>query len=518
VATQAGFRFRQDNGARGKRRFLETTGSGACWLDYDGDGKLDVYLVQNGPLPGAAGFGSGGNRLYRNLGGGKFQDVTTGAGVSGRGYGQGCSVGDLDNDGDPDLFVTAYGRNLLYRNNGAGTFTDVATASGLGAPPGWSTSASFADYDGDGRLDLYVGHYCAYRVGEDPRCPLAPHVDSYCRPDQFRGESGRLYHNEGAGKFRDVTQAAGVLRADGKNLGVIWGDYDEDGRPDLFVANDNRPNLLFHNLGNSRFEEVAMTLGVALAEDGRAMAGMGVEFGDYDNDRHLDLMVTNYAGESNALWRNPGQGMFLDVSATSGVGPPSVPLLGFGVTFLDADRDGDRDLAVANGHVQDNVAEAFPDQSFAQPVQLLRNRGDGTFVDASTAAGPDLQRPRVGRGLCAADYDDDGDPDLLLTAMRGPIALFRNDSAASGHWIGIRCRGTRGNRDALGAQVTVTAGGRTQVAEVRSASSYLSQGDPRLLFGLGSATQVDRVSIRWPGGGETELPQPAVDRYHSLTE
>lgn len=518
VAERTGLKMRQTTGATGKRYILETLGSGACWFDYDKDGWLDLYLVQNGPLPNAPGYGPGGNRLYHNLGNGTFADVTARAGVAGRGYGHGCCAADYDRDGFVDLFVSGYGRNILYRNQGDGTFADVSKRSGLDQPAGWSTSASFGDYDGDGYADLFVGHYARYRVGQDPPCPLAPGVLSYCTPTHFEGESGRLYRNLGNGTFADVTQAAGVYNADGKNLAVIWSDLDRDGKPDLIVANDNRRNLYFHNLGNGKFDEIALLAGMALGEDGRTMAGMGVDTADYDNDGHLDLSITNYADEPTELWHNEGDGNFTDVTFPANIGPPSLPLLSFGVCFVDLDLDGWKDLVTANGHVMDNIGRVRKDAAFAQPLLLYHNQRNGVFADESPRAGPDFVKPRIGRGLCVADFDNDGAPDLLETVLNGPPALLRNEPRNKAHWLGVRCVGTKSNPDALGALVTVTIGSRKLQGEVRSGSSYLAQGDPRVHFGLGADTQVDLLEIRWPSGLRTEKRNVAADQYLQLTE
>lgn len=517
VTQAAGIDFKQNNGATGRHYFLETTGSGACWFDYDNDGWMDFYIVQNGPLPGSAGFGPGGNHLYHNNHNSTFSDVTKTAGVAGHGYGQGCSAADIDNDGFVDLFATAYGHNVLYHNNGNGTFADITVSSGLSETPGWSTSAAFADYDNDGLVDLFVGHYCAYRVGQDPPCTLVPKLRGYCPPNQFQGESGHLYHNAGHGRFTDVTRAAGVWNEDGKNLGVVWADFNDDGEIDLFVANDNRRNLLFQNKGGT-FKETALRAGIALSEDGRTMAGMGADLADYDNDGQLDLAVANFADEPNALWQNAGKGLFNDVTFPSGVGSPSLPFLGFGLTFFDADLDGFKDLVVTNGHVQDNIGLVRKDASFAQPALFYRNAGNGTFGDRSHVVGRDFVQPRVGRGLCVADFDNDGDLDILLINLNGPPALLRNDGGNRNHHLVIRCVGTRGNRDAIGARVSVESTGMRQVAEVRSASSYLSQNDPRLFFGLGRALRADRVEVRWPSGRRSVLQNVAADQPLRLVE
>lgn len=504
VTAAAGIKFQQSNGAHGAHNFLETTGSGACWFDYNNDGWMDLYLVQNGPLPGSPGFGPGGNRLFRNNRDGTFSDVTQQAGVAGHGYGQGCCAADIDNDGYVDLFVTCYGHNILYHNNCNGTFTDITEKAGLANVGGWSTSAGFADYDNDGYVDLYVGHYCNYKVGEDPHCAIGLNVYSYCPPTQFKGESGRLYHNNGNGTFTDVTQKAGLYQPDGKNLGVVWGDFNDDNKIDLFVTNDNRRNSLFQNNGDGTFTDVALKVGVALGENGHSMAGMGTDMADYDNDGRLDLVAANYSDQPNELWHNETSGTFNDVTFPAQIGPPSLPYVGFGATFADIDLDGWKDLVVSNGHVMDNISAARQDLTFAEPGLFYHNNGNGTFSDSSHAVGPDFLKPRVGRGLCVADYDNDGDLDLLLTPLNGPATLLRNDGGNRHHWLSVRCVGTKDNRDGIGARVTVTTGSLRQVAEVHSACSYLSQNDPRLYFGLGKATRVDHLEVRWPNGDHSE--------------
>ncbi len=518
VTAVSGLDFRQNNGARGKYNFLETTGSGVCWFDYDNDGWMDFYLVQNGVLPGSSGFGQGGNRLYRNNRNGKFSDVTKQAGVAGKGYGQGVCAADVDNDGWVDLLVTCYGRNLLYRNNGDGTFADVSAKARLGASKGWSTSAAFADYDNDGWVDLYVGHYCHYKVGEDPRCAIGAGVYSYCPPTQFKGESGRLYRNNRDGTFSDVTKAAGVEQVAGKNLGVVWGDFNSDGKIDFFVANDGRANSLFENKGDGTFTDVAFLAGVALSENGRAMAGMGTDMADYDNDGSPDIVAANYSDLPNELWRNEGKGLFTDVTVASRIGPPSMPFVGFGATFADVDLDGWKDIIVSNGHVADNIAAARKDLSFAQPALLYQNAANGTFNDASRAAGADFVKPRVGRGLAVADYDNDGDLDMLMTPLNGPAALLRNEGGNRNHWLGVRCVGSKDNRDGIGARVSITIGQTRQFAEVRSASGYLSQNDPRLTFGLGAASRIDRVEVQWPNGQRSEKLNVSADQVLKIVQ
>lgn len=516
VTTQAGLRFRHTNGASGKRYFLETTGSGACWLDYDGDGWMDLFVVNCGALPGAAPAPNG-SRLFRNRGDGTFADVTERSGVRAVGYGQGACAGDYDGDGDPDLYLTHYGANQFYRNNGDGTFTDVTGSAGAGSPK-WSTSSAFADMDGDGDLDLYVTEYVRYRPGQEPPCYLAEGVPAYCPPAQFDGEPDTLYRNNGDGTFTDVTREAGVWDPAGKGLGCVWGDLDADGDPDLYVANDGTVNRLYRNDGKGRFTDVTWTAGVGVGENSEAQAGMGTDAGDVDNDGRLDLVVANFSQEMNSLYRNEGGGLFSDASAVSGLGPPSLLRLGFGADLFDYDLDGWKDLAVANGHVFDTIDRVRPDISYAQPPLLQRNTGGGIFRDVSTEVGPDFTRPRVGRGLATADYDNDGDPDLFLAVMNGPPVLFRNEGGNRRHWLGLRLQGAGRNGAAVGARVTVQAGGLTQVEEVRSGSSYCSQNEPRLLFGLAAAERADRVEIRWPAGGTEVLSGISADQYLAVTE
>jgi hypothetical protein len=512
----AGVSFVTTYGEPGRSSYiLETTGAGAAFLDFDGDGRLDLYLVngralrQAGDPPRSA--------LYRNEGDGRFSDVTARAGVGRAGWGQGVAVGDVDNDGAVDLYLTFFGENVLFRNNGDGTFSDVTAKAGVAAG-GWSTSAAFADYDLDGDLDLYVARYVDFDLeraplpGSRPNCRYAG-LPVMCGPRGLAGQRDVLYRNNGGLSFSDVTSAAGELDREAyRGLGAVWGDYDDDGRPDLLVANDAHPNLLFHNEGNGTFVEVAFEAGVAYDEDGRERAGMGVDLGDYDNDGRLDATITNFQGEPHALYRNLGRGLFQETTWPSGVGSATLAYLGWGTRFVDLDNDGWNDLVFVNGHVYPEVDRHGLEESFAQRTLVLRNGADGRFADVSEAAGPALATRRAGRGAAFGDFDDDGRVDVLITGMNEPPALLRNESAPAGHWLSVTLRGRRSNRDGIGARVTLEAGGQRQVREVHADGSYLSQSDRRAHFGLGRALGAASVEVRWPSGTVDRLSNVGADR------
>jgi len=517
----AGIGFRHVNGATGQKYMLETLGSGVCVFDYDGDGRQDIFFVQSGRLPGFKPNGPLRSALYRNLGGGRFEEVTDRAGVGGPDrYGFGCVAGDLDGDGDRDLYVTYYGPNVLYRNNGDGTFTDVTEKAGVGCPL-WSTSAGLADYDGDGDLDLYVANYVDFRLESNLYCgENRPGDRTVCHPKNFASLPDVLYRNRGDGTFEDVSRQAGVIDRTGKGLGVVWGDYNDDGRPDVYVANDDTANFLWRNRGDGTFEEVAALVGVAFSEDGVPQAGMGTDMGDYDNDGHLDIVVTNLAEETNELYHNDGEGLFTDVTFSSGIGPPSLLTLGFGTFFFDPDNDGRLDLFVANGHIIDNIALFSDTITFEMPAHLYHSRGDGRFDLAIAGAGEPFRRSYVGRGAVPFDFDDDGDEDIVMTQNDRPAVLLRNVTPARGHWATITLAGLPPNRDAVGARVELEAGGLRQIREARTAFSYLSQGDRRLHFGLGSATTVGRLTVRWPGksGFREEFGPIPIDAFTTLQQ
>jgi len=499
VTGGAGIAFRHNNGAYGGKLLPETLGSGCAFLDYDADGWLDILLVNGCDWPGHKRERTT-LRLYRNNRNGTFTDVTRAAGLDVEMYGLGVTVGDYDNDGFPDVFISCVGQNRLFHNTGKGTFVDVTRPSGLGDRLGFSTSALWFDYNRDGLLDLFVCNYVKWSAEHDVFCTVDGRQKSYCTPEAYRGDTCWLFRNRGDGTFDDVTATSGVFDTSSKSLGVTVLDYDHDGWPDLFVANDTQPNKLYRNLRDGTFRDVALDAGVAFNADGKARAGMGVDTGDFDNSGRAGLAITNFEHEMIGLYREVGPGRFEDVAMKAGVGQPSRQTLGFGCVFADVDLDGALDLIVANGHIDEPVREMRGTIGYAQPPQLFLNRGDGTFEDVAARAGAAFARAKVGRGLAYGDFDRDGDLDILLTANDGPAQLFRNDSTAGRRSIRFKLRGTTSNRDAIGAAVRIEAGGAVQTRVVKSGSSYLSQSELPVTFGLGGGDMVDRVVVTWPSG------------------
>ncbi len=518
-AEAAGLRFRFVNGATPEHHMPETTAGGVGLIDYDGDGLLDVYATQGEPFPSDPDHPRGsGDRLWRNRGDGTFEDATAAAGLAGfaRGYGHGVAVGDYDDDGRPDLFLTRWRRYALYRNRGDGTFEDATAAAGLGGDRDWPTSAALADLDGDGDLDLYVCHYIAWDDAHPSLCrDDARGRYAYCAPQHLKSVPDHLFRNDG-GRFVDVSAEAGVTRADrdGRGLGVVAADFDGDGKLDLFVANDQSANFLFRNLGGMRFEDVAPTSGVASNADGIFQASMGVATADVDGDGRIDLAKTNFFNESTTLFQNRGGGVFVDATSAFGLAAPTRYLLGFGTAFLDANNDGWPDLATANGHVDD----FRPETPWQMPAQLLVGVAGRRFVDVSRRAGPPWKVPRVARGLAAGDLDNDGRVDLLIAAHDVPLAYFRNRTEAAGRWITIGLEGTASGRDAVGARVTIMAGGRKRSGWRVGGGSFQSAGDPRLHFGLDEADHVDAVEVAWPSGRLDRFGPLAADAAYRLRE
>jgi len=517
-----GIAFRNFNGATGQKYMPETLGSGVCVFDYDGDGRQDLYFVQSGRLPGYQPPPGVPVRsaLYRNLGTGRFAEVTDSAGVGGPDrYGFGCSAADIDGDGDRDLYVTYYGPNVLYRNNGDGTFTDITAAAGVGDAR-WGASAAFADADGDGDLDLYVANYVDYDLRNDLYCgENRPGWRTVCHPKNFDSQPDVFYRNRGDGTFEDASRAAGIVDTTGKGLGVVWGDYDGDGDQDIYVANDDTPNFLWRNRGDGTFDEVGQLAGVALSEDGVPQAGMGTDMADYDGDGRLDIFVTNLAEETNELFHNDGGGLFSDRTFSSGLGAPSLLDLGFGTFFFDPDQDGDLDLFIANGHIIDNIALYNDTITFEQPLRLYLNRGDGHFVLAAPAGSP-FEGVHVGRGAVPFDIDDDGDDDIVVAQNDRPALVLRCAGPPRAHWLTLTLSGASPNRDAVGALVRVETGDRRLIRYARTGMSYLSQGDRRLHFGLGDVERPVRVVVAWPGrrGFSEEFLDVKTDRFVTLTQ
>jgi enediyne biosynthesis protein E4 len=529
VTAEVGLDFTHHAGEPGTFGMPDIMGSGGALFDADGDGDLDLFLVDGGRPGDGAGAQGGGSRLFLQQPGGAFRDATAGSGIAGIGAGMGCALGDLDNDGDLDLYVTAYGADHLFRNDGGGRFTDVTAAAGLGMETTWSTSAATLDFDGDGWLDLYVAHYVDYDPGRP--CRDRAGQPEYCGPASFRGVPDALYRNRGDGTFADVTAAAGIDRVAGKGLGVVVSDFDGDGRTDVYVANDGEANQLWLNRGG-RFEERAVVMGAAVNLLGRTEASMGVAMGDVDGDGDLDLFMTHLVEETNTLYLDQGGG-FEDRTFDAGLGAPSLAYTGFGTGFFDADQDGDLDVLVVNGKVRRDVAAALPaaeggepDRSatargaspaaelapYAEPNQLFANDGSGRFREVGAACGTLCSRREISRGLTFGDVDGDGDLDLVVTNNHGPARLFRNDVPAKGHWLAMRAIDGRLKRDAVGALVSVEAGGRRLVRPVSHAYSYLSSTDATLYFGLGAAAAVDRITVRWPGGAVEEFAGGPADR------
>ena len=499
VTTSARIGFVHQSGASPDKYMFETFGSGVAWLDFDNDGFPDLYFV-NG-APGSV------NALYRNNRDGTFTDVTASAGVAAdgsRAYKTGVAVGDFDGNGYLDLYVTAFGPNILYRNNGNGTFTDVtATAGVAGGSTDWSTSTGFLDFDRDGDLDLFVVNYLDFRMTDNPYCGLRKEGSRmYCNPTIFDGRADRLFRNNGDGTFADVSREAGIANPAGKGLGVAFCDVDRDGDTDIYVANDLVRNFLYRNNGNGTFTDIAYAAGVGFDSNGKPRAGMGVDCADVDGNGFPDIFVTNFSEELNALFMNRGDGTFDDRSSSGGLGS-SYLALGFGMKFYDADNDGDLDIHVTNGHVIDNVALYRPAFSHAQKDLLYENVA-GQFRDVSARAGAALEQTRVGRGLAVADFDNDGDVDVVITSVGQRPALLRNDSAPR-NWIVLKAEGRKGNTSGLGATVRVQTAEGTQTREINNAASYQSSSDVRLHVGLGGAKTVQKIEITWPGGAKQVL-------------
>ncbi|HEY1484365.1 MAG TPA: CRTAC1 family protein [Candidatus Acidoferrum sp.] len=520
VTQKAGIRFVHNNAAFGKKYLPETMGPGVAFIDYDNDGWPDIFLVNGMDWPGHGGKHST-PKLYHNNHDGTFTDVTHKAGLDVELFGMGVAVGDYDNDGYDDLFVTAMGQSRLFHNNGNGTFTDVTQKAGLMGPNEFSTSAAWVDYDKDGKLDLVIANYVQWSLQGDLYCTLDGKSKSYCTPESYRGTSVRLWHNRGNGTFEDATKKSGLSEPTSKTLGIAVLDYDGDGWPDLLFSNDTQPNKLYRNNGNGTFTEKAVVAGVAFSEDGVARAGMGVDAFDYDHSGATSILITNFSNQMLSLYHNEGKGLFVDEAPRSEVGRASLLTLGFGCFFFDYDLDGWPDIFIANGHIDSDIQRVQPNVKYAMPPHLFRNVGKGEYKEVTKTLGSAFNSPRVGRGAAYADINNDGRLDLLLSTNGGPAYLFQNElSAGSSANNGLRVKlvGTKSNRDGIGAVVRLTSGGDPQTQMLRSGSSYLSSSELVLTFGLARRDQADSVEIRWPSGQIDKLTAVAAGQTITVTE
>jgi len=515
VTASSGIQFQHNSGSFGGKFLPETLGSGCAFLDYDRDGWQDIILINGMDWPGHKQRRST-LRLYHNNRNGTFADVTSRAGLDVEMYGMGVAVGDYDNDGFPDILITCVGQNRLFHNTGKGTFVDVTNTSGLGKHQAFSTSALWFDYDRDGLLDLFVCNYVKWSPDQDVFCSLDGKHKSYCTPEAYRGETCWLFHNRGNGTFEDVTASSGIFDSSSKSLGVAMLDDKASGWPDLLVANDTQPNKLYRNQRNGTFKDAAVEVGLAFSSEGKARAGMGVDVADFMNSGNSGVAITNFDNEMMGLYSLSGKS-YEDVAAQSGVGLASKNSLGFGCAFLDANLDGWLDLGVANGHIDETVRNIRGNVGYAQSPLLFLNH-EGKFRDVAPELGTGFDQPKVGRGLACADFDRDGDLDLLLTTNNGPAYLYRNDQLAGNRSIRFRLVGTKSNRDGIGAIVRIVSGGFNQSRMVKSGSSYLSQSELPVTFGLEKRDRVDRAVITWPSGRTEEFTNLAAGRCYECTE
>ena len=515
VTAQAGVRFTHNAGKTGKKWLPETMGAGCAFFDADGDGWLDLLLI-NGrdwtprgrkSLPG----------FFRNNKNGTFTNITAGSGLDMEGYGLGVAIGDYDNDGRDDVYITYLEGDRLFHNEGGGKFREVTQAAGI-RNANFAASAAWLDYDRDGRLDLFVANYVQWTAKDDLWCSLDGATKSYCTPESYKGTASKLYRNLGGGRFEDASAKAGIADPTSKSLGIAVLDYDADGWPDLFVANDTQPNKLYRNNRNGTFTEEGLAAGVAFGEDGVARGAMGVDSGDYDRSGRAHLAVGNFSNQMLGLYHNEGKGLFVDEAPRSKVGRASLLSLAFGVFFFDFDLDGHIDLFAANGHIEEEIGRVQPKVSFRQRPHLFRNLGQGRFDEVTYSVGTDLQRPVVARGAAYGDYDNDGDLDILVTTNHGPAYLYRNDGSNRNHWLQVKLAGTKSNRNGIGAVVRIVSASGRQWQMVRSGSSYCSASDLSLTFGLGKDSIVALMEVEWPSGVKQRLEKVAVNQLLRVTE
>jgi enediyne biosynthesis protein E4 len=518
IAAQAGINFKHQNGASPQKYMPETMGAGAVFFDYDSDGWPDIFLVNSGSFVDAKAAAAARHALYRNNGNGTFTDKSATSGIGVAGYAMGACSADYDNDGWPDLYITGVGTNKLYRNNGTGGFVDVTAKAGAGGTGRWSTSCAFADIDNDGDVDLFVANYVDFTPDNNKFCTGGVNIRTYCHPNVYNSLPDILYRNNGDGTFTDITKEAGVYRTDGNGLGVVFGDYDNDGWIDFYVANDSVPNFLFHNKGKGVFEEVGFWSGVALGAEGRPLAGMGTDMGDINGDGLLDIIVTNLDRETHSLYRNAGKGLFSNITFESGVGQATLPFVGFGAAFVDYDNDSDLDLAIANGDIIDNVALFRDNTTYEQRNLLMRNDGTGKFRDVGLSSGPGFALKKVSRALAVGDVDNDGDLDLLVGNNGQTADLLRNDGGNRSNSLLIRTIGTKSNRDGIGAKLKLSVGGKTLFRYVKAGSSYLAQSDMRVHFGLGAAKTAERLEVQWPSGTVDVFEKIDANQILTVTE
>ena len=524
IAQKAGVHFITQNSPTANKNQIETMVAGVALLDYDGDGYLDIYLVNGAAIPSLKKESpTYWNRLYRNNHDGTFTDVTERAGVAGAGYGMGVAVGDYDNDGRPDIFLANVTDNQLFHNNGDGTFTDVTAKAGLaGAKYNgkkmWSTAAGWFDYNNDGLLDLFVVNYCVWEVNKDPYCPLKAGVRAYCHPKLYTSLHNTLYRNNGDGTFTDVSQETGIAAHAGKGMSVSFADYDGDGFLDAFVANDTTPAFLFHNLGGKRFEEVGVQAGVAYAPDGSTLSGMGSDFRDVNNDGLADIWYTAVEHQRFPLLINRSHGDFDDRTVADGL-QGTAEMSGWGNGIFDFDNDGWKDMFVARSNVVDNVQQLIPDRPYPEPNSIFRNRGNGKFEEVNVTAGSDFQLPAVHRGVAFGDFDNDGRVDMVVTVLGGPVKILHNVTETDNHWILLRLVGKKSNRMGIGAQIRITTeDGRSQWNEVTTSVGYASSSDSRVHFGLGANSRIKEIEIRWPNGIKQLLRDVTTDRVLNVDE